>query len=348
MIPLIFFAVPTICLTFRAFTDPDQPFFIRRFVTASFPLLFLLGLSGWNRFLRETLRNQRLAAVILLGLVLSGGLFFFYKTMDLMARPLFSNLIPQVRSLSAKIPSNALVVIPQQDAGIYMELPLQYMIGLDTISYSPDPDHPGAGTAYLERQLKKRPVMIFSLRSTNSASVFQDHFALDFQYGGSLYFSIVPPSLKFPDQIASANLEYSIFKLEKKSPEHRKSLILFSDPDVGFVQFHSMEKEFRWAKQSSEISGFVYSTDGRPAFVVLTLAFLPSDEILKSANLFVNRKQLQFHHQAENELWFGPYMDGNSIRRVELQSKTFIPRDIGLNEDPRELGLPFVSLRFVH
>jgi hypothetical protein len=350
IILFLLFVVPTVTYLFYAFISPEQPLYIRRFFPVSFPLLFLLGFSGLYRL--TTIPTGRFRFVFRIAFTLlsfSIALFFFQKTRYLIEKPLFTNILPQVEDLAGKFPDQALIITPRLDAGIYMEMPLQYMIGLDTISLSLHPYHKDVSYAYLERQINQRPVMILALRTTDSALQLLDKFSLNPQFGGNIQFSIVPPSKNFPEKSIAANLEYAAYRLEMKRPPVVRSEISFNDQEVSFLRFNTQEPGLRWTKNNSEILDFTYDTKGEPVFLVVSLAGLPSRQVADSFQVIVNDGvKTTLQRSVGNDFWFR--MDDPSVKtitRVTLRSKVFVPKNLGINEDPRELGLAFVKLKFV-
>ena len=352
---VILFLVPAVVYLLNPLIPRDQPWGIRRFVPVVFPLFFLISLGGWLAFLQRLFRIRALQKAMFSLLMILTASAFYGMSGYLLKDRLYNSLTPQVTELCRGIPSNALILIPESWAGIHLEMPLQYSMGLDTLLV------PMRGMVnnkltsvisnYLARQVPQRPVVILYNGSEDLPRYLRSHFRYEFQFRRNLSFALVSRTRQmiFPDHSDNILLDITAFTLQKNNSITRNA-ISYDDPNISFVNFHGKENGFRWTTERSTIEGFAFPTLNKK--VVATLSTIP-DYSKYSGNgvglrLIVNEEIPTNLVQESN----GNYVfeiDGEmigEINRATIESKTFVPVDQKINSDPRRLGISFRELRF--
>jgi len=96
-----------------------------------------------------------------------------------------------------------------------------------------------------------------------------------------------------------------------------------------------------WTKGDAKISGLKYEMAKNDKFLALnTKGFHPfRDDIEKlGLKIFINGKELQFSHKKGNVIFYN--LSGRiKINEIRIISSTFVPKELGINEDTRKLGI---------
>lgn len=61
-------------------------------------------------------------------------------------------------------------------------------------------------------------------------------------------------------------------------------------------------------------------------------------------NLFINGKCLEFHHRDGNSFYFLLRKDVKQIHEIQIMSSTFVPKELGINNDTRRIGVDIASI----
>ena len=96
-----------------------------------------------------------------------------------------------------------------------------------------------------------------------------------------------------------------------------------------------------WTKGDATISGLKYQMAKNDKFLALnTKGFHPFRHYIEKLELkiFVNGKELQFSHKKGNDFFYK--LSGRiKISEIRIISSTFVPKELGINEDTRRLGI---------
>ena len=354
---LILFLVPAVCYILNPLVTRDQPWAIRRFVPVVFPLFFILSLGGWLYLLRTLSRSRIFPQTVFSVLVLAISVFLYMKSGYLLTDRLYDDVSSQVEKISNSIPSNTLVVVPDSWAGIHLQTALQYSMGAESLLLPLNTKMNGnlgrTVAAYLSRQIQHRPVIALFPGAKDPPEFLRKAFGLKFYSIELIQFGIVPriEESNFPDQSQRVSLEFAFYTLHPKKKEvPEKSVLFYDEPDVTFVNFYDKERGFRWTSENSTIENFVFETERKKIFAILSTnpqySFYKNNDL--GLSLVINGNHPMSPLKVEN----GNYLfdiDGNTIPEitsVTIESKTFIPAKELINSDPRRLGVCFLELRF--
>jgi hypothetical protein len=197
-VALAFFAGPAACYLIDPMVIAQQPWAMRRFVPVIFPLLFVLALYGWQSGLRRLFRTRPAvaqAAFAALAVAITGR--FLASSAGLIGPSVSAPTAAQVRSLDRAIPEGALVLIPDEIAGLHLQLALQYTCGRDVLLlpslHEPGSRFEGVMTGFLDRQLDRgRSVFVVLIGANDVAGPLARRFQLDARAGSTLSFEDVP------------------------------------------------------------------------------------------------------------------------------------------------------------
>jgi hypothetical protein len=328
-----------------------QPLFDRRFVPEIFPLFFLISLAGLDSLIKRFNQGALILRLLFMLFVLSITISFYNASAYLREKPIFSGVIRQVTAIARRLPDNALVLIPSAEAGIQMELSLNYIMNRETLSL-PDEENIGLLENFLKRQIGKgRPIFLLSLNKLDPSPELQGAFIFKPEFDQRISFLSVRPvdAERFPDRSVRMQLNYRADRLLPRENQVSRNEINFNDPDVSFVNFNSSQKRFRWTNDHSEIRNFIYETKGSEIRLILVLNRWSEELDLSDLKIMVNGDiPARFLIRKSTELHFLIQQAGLSkITSVIIDTKAFIPEELGISKDPRVLGIPLAKVKFL-
>jgi len=103
-----------------------------------------------------------------------------------------------------------------------------------------------------------------------------------------------------------------------------------------------------WTNGSGEISGFFYEIKNDKFLILETYGWNPYRENIEKLNLkiFIDGKELKFHHYENKKYYFLLPKNIRQVTKIKIFSNTFIPKNLGINNDTRELGMDIKSISF--
>jgi hypothetical protein len=198
VVTLVFFVGPAACYLIDPMVIAQQPWAMRRFVPVIFPLLFLLSLWGWQAGLRRLFRGRpAVVRVALAGLAVAITARFLGSSDALMGQPERVSTAADVRALARELPEGALVLIPDEHAGLHLQLALEYTWGRDVLLL-PLQRTPGGRfeeimNGFLDRRLESGKRVFLVLAPTmDPAGPLARRFQLDERFEGRLSFERIP------------------------------------------------------------------------------------------------------------------------------------------------------------
>lgn len=359
----LFFVVPTCCYLIDPKVTRLQPWAIKRFVTMVFPLFFLLSLSGWSAFLTYLFRNywyfQKMSLVALVSLI---GITFFHNSAFLLEQPIFANIIAQIHRMAEKIPPNALVVLSDSNAGWHLQMPLQYMVGRDTLLLplgdTPNKKVEQVMVDYLRRQLiEGRPVFVILNSAGPPAAALLRQFALAFKFEGQISFTYLPwvRANQFPGRTELTVIDCIGFALSSAECSPAPGVIHIGDPKQdlpcllsGFYDpERSAQGPFRWTNGKAAMTLPFPCSDPPHELTIHVGSTGPEGARLRVS---INGSELFDQFIAPGE-WSGTFKVGPSPGQeralIELSGDTFVPRKLleGSTDD-RILGVALHAVGF--
>jgi hypothetical protein len=201
-----FFIGPASCYLIDPMVIAQQPWAMRRFIPVIFPLLFLLSLYGWQAGLRRLLRTRpELARAAFAGLAVVIAGRFLGLSAGSIGHPVNVRTAAEVRSLGRAIPEDALVLIPDENASLHLQLALEYTCGRDLLLlplwHDPGGRFEEVMNGFLDRRLDNgRRVFLVLTGTSDVAGPLVRHFQLDERFESTLSFEKVPfvPDDVFP------------------------------------------------------------------------------------------------------------------------------------------------------
>ena len=222
---LLFLLIPPALFFFcRPLAPHEQPLFVRRFMVVVFPLFFVLSLSGWLALLLAYIRPSLLGKAVFCILIISLAWVFHQDSASLVRKPLFAGVVEQMKNLAPRLPGNSIVLIPLRESGNHIALPLQFMLGIDTISLPVARDSLHF-TSYINRQLGgDRPVYVLTRMGGESSSNFLKGFHLLHEFSVEFVFNVLAPAQvqKIPDRITRRTLRYHGYRVLPALKEDEK------------------------------------------------------------------------------------------------------------------------------
>jgi len=219
--------IPAMCYIDRSFMMPEQPWLMRRFTPIVFPLFFLMSFAGWFLFLKKTFSHRRWIPPVVFAVIVFSCIAVFWRTSWYLFRmPLYQNVITQTKALAAKLPKDCLLLLPSSQGGIHFQIPLQFMLGYDTLLLRMEEGinrtRGNLVRAFLRDQLSRgRPVIVIVQRPLGATwpnvtwpvTTFLRGLRVQFAYAKEIRFHVVsdsPPNvlLDHADPIA---LQFRIF-----------------------------------------------------------------------------------------------------------------------------------------
>jgi hypothetical protein len=363
---LIFLAVPLTSFLIAPMVTATQPWAIRRFVPMALPLFLMLGLLGWAYGLSTVGRrfggnlNQGYA-VLAVG-VLAGLL---PKSALLWRQPLYVDLGVQINRLASRIPADALVIVPDEDAGMHLQIALQYNQNRSTLLL-PDKaqDAPQSLTVreYLRRQLATgRPVIALIQQSSVLPNQLTSHFALKYLFSESISFFELPQvtESEFPGATMERKVTYRGFQVRDPGYEPIPATINVGQAaeDLPFIVrgFYGPEGDpatpdspYRWTMEEAEFL--------LPAVRKVRVHFhlwRPDRAPTVNIAVMVNGVRTRFQQATENAHEVldialpAPIGSDNQKIRLSIVCQPFIPSELGLSGDTRALGIAISRLELL-
>lgn len=360
---LIIFAVSTFVRLVYSWIEQIHPWAVRRFVPIIFPLFFIFSFSGWYWWQQKIQgKYKNLLRVVISILVFIITASFFLDSRYLFHQTPFLNVVSQIRSMANDIPKNALVIIPDSEAGLQRQLPLRYMANRDVIllphKIYPDEKFLKTMVSYLNRQLNKnRPILLLINQATTSPVLLTQNFHLNYRSDTATTFSTVLPYYfnEFPDHSTDIVLHDYLFYLEpKKQLSVNKSLNignLRDDINLNLEGFYAPEKtasvpeqSFRWAKNQAElllpdISTFnLHVNAPRPSGAGRAHLKIDVNGVtLKTITLSSEPSTIQINIPEIIRKKRSPIV-------LHLTCNTFSPKKLGISSDNRELGFQLYQI----
>jgi hypothetical protein len=192
-----FFVGPAACYLIDPMVIAQQPWAMRRFVPVIFPLLLLLALYGWQAGLRRSFRARpALAQAVFAGLAVAIAGRFLGSSISLIGRPAHVRTAADVRLLGDAIPEGALVLIPDEDASLHLQLALEYTRAKDVLllplRHDPGGRFDEVMNGFLDRRLgSKKRVFLVLTGEPDAAGLLVHRYQLDEEFVSTLSFEQV-------------------------------------------------------------------------------------------------------------------------------------------------------------
>ena len=369
---LPFLLVPLVGLLIAPMVTPTQPWAIRRFLPMAWPLLCLLALLGWRLALGAVRFSfaQNGAAFALVAIAAVAGLLS--TSAFLLRRPMFEHLGMQVGRVAARIPGDALVLLPDEQAGMHLQVALDYANARPTLLLPftlPEGESTEAAhrrtimQAYVQRQVDSgRPVIALFRHPGVLPGWIAKDFSLQFAFTQPIAFSMPAqvPDLVFPGTIVKLDANYVAFRLAKDPGRSAPSQVGVGRPeeDLPFIVrgFGGPEGDpskvggtFRWALKGAELAlppvrkVRLYFRPWRPPQAPPLDLRVTVDGIPVA---FENRVEQTGDHVLEVLV---PQEIVQSRRRfvLNVDASSFSMQRLGLSNDPRELGIAIFRIDLV-
>lgn len=221
---LLLLGVPLLSLLINPMVTATQPWAIRRFVPMVLPLFLTLSCLGWAQKWPKRWRlfnNHRRLGLAILTLALGG--YFFSQAAFLNRRPLYSDLGGQLGQLASRIPKDALVLLPDSEAGIHLQTALHYglrrTVLLLPLSGELDRDDRRVIENYLQRQIASgRPLLTLFCDPGLRPQLLTDHFDLNHLFTEAIAYEELPQvdGWQFPGSTQAVNLRYQGFQIRER------------------------------------------------------------------------------------------------------------------------------------
>jgi len=105
-----------------------------------------------------------------------------------------------------------------------------------------------------------------------------------------------------------------------------------------------------WTNGLGIIRGIYYKVNPKCQYLILqTKGYHPygNDPQKLGLKIFLNREQLRYQDQIGSSYYFNLENQTNKIYEIRIESSVFVPKEIGINEDVRTLGVDVDCLRLV-
>lgn len=361
---LALFVGPAACYLVDPLVLPLQPWAMRRFLPMISPLFLVLSLYGWREIGRR-LPGQiwlRKAAVGGIAVVTAGLLL--RSAAGLAGPDAGPDVVSQVKALARTIPGDGLVIIPDSNAGLQLQIPLRFVGERDVLLL---PLTRGSGRRtdqvlrrFLTRQLETgRRVFLLLGGSTDLGGLLAQHYRLDFlgevpltwEQPHFMSHDVLPP----PPQVARLRSRVVEVGRARGSPGPGRITIGDVREDVSVLVggFHEAEIEARPGRPAVP-----YRWTGR----VATMALPPTTSMVLTIDVWrpprarpaavrvrvdgvsVSPPPSDSPGRQVLRVPFPETDDATRKRIVTIECDTFNPRDLGLSEDGRELGVRVLSV----
>jgi hypothetical protein len=365
---LPFLVVPLVALLINPMVTPTQPWAIRRFVPMALPMLGLLSLLGWYLALRALPFKKSTAAIASGALAALAMGTLLGKSSFLLSQPLFSQVEAQIARVAKHIPADALVLIPDEQAGMHLQVALQYehekAALLLPFSFAQADGTDAAKRyatvqAYVRRQVASGRPVIALLDDQRFAGWLAARFALEYAFAEPMTFSmpVEAPDDVFPKATARVGMNYAALRLR----EHRDAAVPTvvdvgrPDHDLRFLieGFAAPEGDrskpggtFRWTLANAQLAlprtriVRIHYHSWRPAQA-------PSADLRVAIDgvpvAFDDRTAQNGDHVLEIPV-AGHVAHMNERFVLSLTSTPFSMHRLGLSADARELGIPIFRI----
>jgi hypothetical protein len=364
---LIFLAVPLASFLIDPMVTPTQPWAIRRFVPMALPLFLGLALLGWAHGLsavgRRFGRNLNHGYAVLAVGVLA---YFVPKSALLWRQPLYVDLGVQINRLANRIPADALVILPDEDADMHLQIALQYGEKRSALLL---PVTGRAGTTqslfanqYLRRQLAVgRPVIALFKEPSMLPNLLTSNFTLEYLFSEPIsFFELLGVAeTQFPSVTKERKVTYRAFQVREHGREAVPATINIGQitEDLPFIVrgFYRPEGDlakpdslFRWTMAEAELL--------LPAARKVRVHFHPWRPVQAPAidlAILVNGVRVNFQQTTENgqevidipvPVQTGP---GKKKFRLTVTCQPFSMSDLGLSDDARALGIAITRMELL-
>jgi len=153
-----------------------------------------------------------------------------------------------------------------------------------------------------------------------------------------------------PMNISQISKQYFLFKLPCIEYMHEKMKKHYTLFDRGFALglvsgFHD---DNVWTKKESNLTNINIDIEDNKFLVLETFGYNPLRNNISelSLQIKVNGNVLEFVQMVNNKYYFSlPAI--NQIMNLAILSNTFIPKEFGINQDTRELGMDIMSIKLV-
>ncbi len=368
----LFFLVPAFCYLTDPLVTPMQPWAVRRFVPVIFPLFFLITISGWyilislifNKFAGKYKKLFTPFLSLLISLLI---ILFWNKSFFFLEKPHFENIVTKIEKIVSTFPKKeSLVIIPDSQAGMHLQIPLQYMSGLDTLllplgsELTDERVNKKAVVTFLKRQLDQgRRVFLILDRKSRRFSYPARAFGLTFLAEKSISFSYLPQvsHYLFPNRTEEFSVNYIIFEFQNREDlqvnDFRVDIgVLWEDIPFVLNGFYGPESEpppsnktFRWTGPDARLmippvkSIQLLINPWRPQDAVPLDLVAETDGIITSRFNSVLSDQRNLCINIPDDMYEkGKWME------LTLKSTPFSPQKLGLSDDIRELGVVVYSI----
>jgi len=323
------------------------------------PLFLTLALLGWQQGLAAA--GARIGknwshgyAVLALGVLA----FFLSQSAWLWRQPLYADLGVQISRVAERIPADALVILPDEEAGMHLQIALQYNEKRSTvvlpIAGQGDATQNLLTRQYLLRQLAAgRPVIALFQEPSTLLTLLTSNFALEYLFSQPISFSEIPQVAEsdFPGITTDIKAIYRAFQVRAHGPELAPATINIGHitKDLPFIVrgFHAPEgyaesdSLFRWTMAEAELR--------LPAVRKVRVHFhlwRPVQAPPLDLAISINGARVEYRQATENghevidipvPLELG---SGKNEFTLTIACEPLSPLRLGLSRDPRALGIP--------
>jgi len=153
-----------------------------------------------------------------------------------------------------------------------------------------------------------------------------------------------------PTNIVKISKQYYLSKVscvEYLNEKIRKDYMLF-DQRVALGRVDGFHDDKVWTKGALSLTNIDIGVDDNQFLVLETFGHNPMGNNIEKLNLMVkiNGNATEFVKHNGNRYFFS-LADIKIIKDINILSNTFIPKDLGINRDTRELGMDIKSIKLV-
>jgi hypothetical protein len=357
-------AGPALCYLVDPLVRPLQPWAMRRFLPMIWPLFAVLSLYGWRELARRLPGPAWAGRAVFGGVALVAAGWLLHPSAGLARHATHPDLGSQVKALARVIPRGALVIIPDSNADLQLQIPLRFVCGRDVLllplTGRPDRRTEQVAVGFLARQLERgRRVFLLLSRPADLGGSLARHFRLDHVGEAPLSWERVDFSRDdaFPPPPRSARLRNRVVEVRDPRGPSRAGRITIGREweDVGVLVggFHEPQVEARPGRPQVP-----YRWTGRVATMALPPAtavelvidtWRPAPAGPAAVEVRVDGVRVGWPPGESGErqvlrLSLPAADDATQKRIVTIASRPFSPRSLGLSSDERELGVRVLSV----